>query len=63
MKIWKITIGEPATSAASQMRLPASLEVAHTVANQAKARPNAEMLKNITTSAIDGTATSLVSAE
>ena len=57
-----MTIGEPATRAASQMRLPASFDVAHTVANHAKARPNAEMLKNITTSAIVGIGTSLVTA-
>ena len=59
MKIWKISIGEAATSAASQMRRPASRAVAHTVASHASASPNAAMLKNITTSATIGTATSL----
>ncbi len=59
---WKITIGEPATSAASQTRRPAIREVAQMVASQASAKPNAEMLKNITTSAMTGTDTSLVSA-
>jgi hypothetical protein len=37
--------------------------VAHTVTNHASANPSAEKLKNITTSAIEGTATSLLSAE
>ena len=51
VKIWKIRIGETATSAASQMRRPASIAVAQTVASHARANPKAEMLKNITTSA------------
>lgn len=51
VKIWKIRIGDAATRAASQMRRPASIAVAHTVASQASASPKAAMLKNITTSA------------
>ena len=59
-----MTIGEAATSAASQMRRgPASIAVAHNVVSHASASPNAAMLKNITTSATTGTDTSLVSAE
>ena len=62
MKIWKTRIGEAATSAASQMRrAPASIAVAQTVVSHASARPNAEMLKNITTSAMIGTDVSFVS--
>ena len=64
VKIWKITIGDAATSAASQTRRgPASRDVAHTVAIHASANPNAAMLKNITTSASTGIVTSLDSAE
>ena len=63
VNIWKISSGEAATSAASQTRRPASSAVAHTVSSQASASPNAEMLKNITTSATSGTDTSVVSAE
>ena len=60
MKIWKITIGDAATNAASQTRRgPASRDVAHTVASHASASPNAAMLKNITTSASTGIDTSL----
>src|SRR6478672_10944432 len=60
---WKISTGEAATTAASQMRRPASFAVAQTVAIHASASPNAAMLKNITTSATTGIAdTSLVSA-
>ena len=51
VKIWKMRIGEAATRAASQIRRPASIATAHTVASHASARPKAEMLKNITTSA------------
>ena len=51
VKIWKIRIGEAATSAASQIRRPASIAVAQTVASHASANPKAAMLKNITTSA------------
>jgi hypothetical protein len=43
-------------------REPASRALAQTVASHASANPKAAMLKNITTSAIIGTATSLVSA-
>ena len=63
MKIWKINSGEPATNAASQIRRPANIAVAHTVTNQASASPKAEMLKNITTSATSGTETTVVNAE
>lgn len=56
MKIWKITSGDAATSAASQIRRPASFAVAHTVANQASASPSATMSKNTTTSATFGSA-------
>ena len=38
------------------------MAVAHTVASHASAKPNAAMLKNITTSAMTGTDTSFVSA-
>src|SRR5215218_3131370 len=63
VKIWKMTIGDAATSAASQTRRdPASRAVAHTVASHASASPNAAMLKNITTSASSGTDTSFDSA-
>src|SRR4051812_15193962 len=62
VKIWKITSGDPATSAASQIRRPANRVVAQIVANHASASPNAEMLKNITTSATTGIDTSFVSA-
>src|SRR5829696_3645268 len=63
VKAWKIRIGDAATNAASQIRRePASCAVAHTVASHASANPNAAMLKNITTSAMTGTDTSLVSA-
>ena len=60
VKIWKIRIGEAATSAASQMRRPASIPVAQTVASHAKASPKAETLKNITTSATPDSAGILV---
>lgn len=63
VKIWKITSGEAATNAASQIRRPASRAVAHIVASHASPNPNAEMLKNITTSATNGTETSFVRAE
>ena len=43
-------------------RGPASRALAHTVVSHASANPNAAMLKNITTSAMIGTDTSLVSA-
>ena len=59
---WKIRIGEPATTAASHGRRPDMRMVAHTVAIQASASPNAEMLKNMITSATTGIRTSLDSA-
>ena len=63
VKIWKITNGEAATSAASQTRrAPASRDVAHTVTSHASANPSAAMLKNITTSATTGTDPSSVNA-
>src|ERR1700742_1775642 len=60
VKIWKITSGEAATSAASQTRRPARPAVAQTVASQASANPNAATSKNITTSAITGSGATLL---
>src|SRR5581483_11243399 len=62
VNIWKITNGEAATRAASHILLPARPEVAHTVASQASASPNAATSKNTTTSAITGMGISLLSA-
>ena len=62
VKIWKISSGEAATRAASQIRRPDRPAVAHTVASHASANPNAATSKNTTTSATTGSGVSLLSA-